>query len=68
MRIENYIHIRHTTTSRKVEIQHSHLGISTNFLAKEQSAKGKLKDGTHHISFLRWTPIGIPLGETPSET
>ena len=37
-----------STTSRKVRMQHSHFAISTNFLAKEQSVKAKLKDGTPH--------------------
>ena len=46
----------------------SHLAISTNFLVKEQSAKAKLKNGTHHIAFLPWTPFGNLLGETPGET
>ena len=70
MRIEHYISIfaiiLYSTISRKVGMQHSYFAISTNFLAKEQSAKGKLKDGTHCP--LQWTPFGIPLGETPGET
>ena len=27
-----------------------------------------LSHQTHHIAFLQWSPFGIPLGETPSET
>ena len=48
-------------------MQHSHFVISTIFLAKEQSAKAKLKDGTH-LAFLQWTSFDIPLDETPGET
>ena len=70
MRIENHIHIRHisSSTSRKVRTQHSHFAISTNLLTKEPSAKVKLKNGTQNIAFLQWTPFGISLSETPSET
>ena len=69
---KSIIHIRHTLLYHFEKgwkcMQHSHFAISTNFLAKEQSAKAKLKDATHHIAFLQWTPFGIPLGETPDET
>ena len=49
MRVENHIHIRHIMLYHYEKVwgrQHSHFAISTNFLANEQSAKAKLKNGS----------------------
>ena len=71
MRIENYIQIGHIMLyhfEKGGNAAECHFAIPTNFLAKEQSAKAKLKNGSHQIACLQWTIFGIPLGETPDET